>query len=484
MTDTNVIYLNDKQKLFMRTKKKNVCYGGARGGGKSWVVRCKARLMAMRYPGIKIMIIRQSYPELRENHIIPLCADLHCYADKEHRLATYNDSEKCIKLWNGSRIIFRYCENEKDTLRFQGLEVDVMFIDEATHFTESQKDKLSACVRGANGFPHRIYYTCNPGGVGHNWVKRLFIDRNFKAGENPDDYEFIQALVYDNKILMERDPEYVNRLESLTPSLRAAWLDGRWDVFEGQFFEEFRNIPEHYKDRKYTHVIEPFDIPDSWQITRSYDYGYSKPFSCAWWATDHDGIVYRILELYGCSAGSDGTPDPNVGVKWDPKKQFSEIHKIENTHPWLKGKRIFGVADPSIWDGSRGESIQETASQCGVYFSKGDNARIAGWMQMHYRMRFDDDGYPMMYIFKNCKAFIRTVPLLIFSETHPEDLDTNMEDHAADDARYFCMTRPISPRIKQEKKEIADDPLDLLKDGFMGGKRLKKEKTKIFYEED
>lgn len=450
---------NEKQALFLTDTHKYIGFGGARGGGKSWAVRVKAVLLCLNYPGIKVMIIRRTYPELQENHIIPLCEMLHCHAEnRTQRVASYNDSKKHITFPNGSRILFRYCDNEKDAERFQGTEVDVLFVDEATHQSEEKMDKLSACVRGVNGYPKRIYYTCNPGGVGHAWVKRLFVDRQYKPGENPDDYSFIRSLVRDNLALMQADPEYVRKLEALPPKLRKAWLDGDWDIYEGQFFEEFADRPEHYIDRQWTHVIEPFEIPDGWRIYRSFDWGYAKPFSCAWWAVDYDGVVYRILELYGC------TDTPNEGVKWTPERVFAEIHRIENEHRWLRGKTIQGVADPAIWDAETGESIADVAARYRVYFDKGDHARLPGWMQVHYRLYFDDNGYPMMYVFKNCKAFIRTMPLLQYDEHRVEDLDTDGEDHVADEVRYFLMTRPIKPRKAPLPEAKQADPLKMFLD--------------------
>ena len=450
---------NEKQALFLTDTHKYIGFGGARGGGKSWAVRVKAVLLCLNYPGIKVMIIRRTYPELQENHIIPLCEMLHCHAeDRTQRVASYNDSKKHITFPNGSRILFRYCDNEKDAERFQGTEVDVLFVDEATHQSEEKMDKLSACVRGVNGYPKRIYYTCNPGGVGHAWVKRLFVDRQYKPGENPDDYSFIRSLVRDNLALMQADPEYVRKLEALPPKLRKAWLDGDWDIYEGQFFEEFADRPEHYIDRQWTHVIEPFEIPDGWRIYRSFDWGYAKPFSCAWWAVDYDGVVYRILELYGC------TDTPNEGVKWTPERVFAEIHRIETEHRWLRWKTIQGVADPAIWDAETGESIADVAARYRVYFDKGDHARLPGWMQVHYRLYFDDNGYPMMYVFKNCKAFIRTMPLLQYDEHRVEDLDTDGEDHVADEVRYFLMTRPIKPRKAPLPEAKQADPLKMFLD--------------------
>ena len=439
-----------KQTLFLKDKHRHIAYGGARGGGKSWAVRTKSKLLAFRYPGIKILIVRKTYKELQNNHIEQLTAELAGFAK-------YNRSDKMFRFPNGSTISFGYCANEGDLGQYQGAEYDVVFIDEAGQLQESWIRKLNLCVRGTNGFPKRTYYTLNPGGPGHAYFKRVFVDRNFNPDEDPNDYFFIQAKVEDNKALMDTQPDYLRELENLPPTLRAAWKDGRWDVYEGQFFEDFRDDPEHYQDRRWTHVIEPFEIPDGWTICRSYDFGYGKPFSCAWWAVDYDGTIYRIMELYGC------TRTPNEGVKWTPDKQFEEIHKTEMQHPWLKGKTIIGVADPAIWDASRGESVADTAARYGVFFTPGDNERIAGWMQCHYRLQFDEDGYPRMYVFNTCRAFIRTIPTLIYDEHRAEDLDTKMEDHVADEWRYFCMSRPIKPIRAVKEQRILFDPLDMMK---------------------
>ena len=267
---------------------------------------------------------------------------------------------------------------------------------------------------------------------------------------------FIPAKVYDNQVLMQRDPGYLKRLEALPPAKRRAHLEGDWNVYEGQVFAEWRDDPAHYADGKWTHVIEPFTPDPGWTICRSYDFGYGKPFSCAWWAVDYDGVIYRILELYGC------TDEPNTGIKWSPDEQFARIAQMEREHPWLAGKQIRGVADPSIWDASRGESVAQTAARYRVYFTPGDNKRIPGWMQCHYRLQFDENGYPRMYVFSTCKAFIRTIPLLVYDAHKPEDLDTSMEDHCADEWRYFCMSRPIKPMIAAPAKPQWIDPLNMM----------------------
>ncbi len=438
----------DTQRHFLEDRHRFIAFGGARGGGKSWAVRTKAVLLALRYPGIKIMIVRKTYPELRANHITPL-------KQMVNGVAQFKETAKEFVFGNGSVIKLGYCRNIKDLDRYQGTEVDVLFLDEATQLTEEQFDRFKACVRGVNDYPKRVYLTCNPGGVGHAFVKRLFIDRVYKPGENPDDYVFYKSLVTDNAALMESDPDYIKRLEALPTKLRKAWLEGDWNIFDGQFFEEFRDDPAHYKDRRFTHVIEPFEIPSGWNIVRSFDFGFAKPFSCDWWAIDYDGRAYLILQLYGC------TGTPNEGLKWHPDKIFEEIHRLETTHRWLRGRNISGVADPSIWDVSRGESIADIADRHFVYFTKGDNKRLPGWMQVHYRLDFDENGMPMMYFFNTCKDAVRTLPLLRFSTTNPEDLDTTDEDHFADSCRYFCMSRPIKPTAALPSAVYEDDPLEL-----------------------
>ena len=445
---------NRKQLRFLQAKAKHVAFGGARGGGKSWAIRAKAILLANRWPGIKILIVRRTLVELRNNHIEPLKALL-------RGIARYNQQERKFTFSNGSTITFEFYDSDKDEMKYQGVEYDVIFIDEATQFQEYWLKIIAACCRGVNGFPKRIYYTCNPGGPSHYYIKRLFVDRQFREDENPEDYVFIQSLVTDNKALMAANPEYISFLKNLPPKLRKGWLLGDWNIFEGMFFEEFRDNPDGYKTKQWTHVIDPIRVRNHWPIYRSFDWGFKKCFSTGYWTVDDDGIAYRIAEFYGVEY-SGGEPVANTGLKWPPEKVFSEIQKYELEHPLLAGRQIQGVADPAIWDAEMGISIADTAAKYGIFFQPGDNKRIPGWMQMHYRLMFDENGYAMMYVFNTCKNFIRTIPTLEYDKHKAEDLDTDGEDHIADETRYFCMARPITPRMPPEeiRPEWGSDPLN------------------------
>ncbi len=441
---------NPRQREFFLSTAAHTAYGGARGGGKSWAMRRKLVMLAMRYPRLRLLLLRRTLAELRENHLLPLLSELRGYAE-------FKKEERTFLFPNGSRLTLGFCDCDSDMLQYQGAEYDVIGFEEATNFKEEWMVFISTSLRTTKkDFRPRIYYTCNPGGVGHAYIKRLFIDRAFREGEEPGDYCFIPANVFDNQVLMEADPAYVKRLEALPEHKRRAHLLGDWNVYEGQVFEEFIDAPAHYADRLFTHVIDPFVPPASWQRYRSFDFGYAKPFSVAWWVKDGDGRLYRILELYGCVPR-----EANVGVRWSPEKIFEEIARVEREHPFLAGHRVSGVADPAIWDASRGEAIAETAEKYGVYFERGDNRRIAGWMQLHNRLQFDTEGRPMLYVFRTCRDFVRTLPILQYSRTAPEDVDSDGEDHIADETRYLCMLVPMRAEwVRPQRNVTVLDPLD------------------------
>lgn len=473
MTSSNVIwYPQPRQVEFLSRWEDEALYGGAAGGGKSDALVIEATRQ-VHIPHYKGLILRKTYPQLTE-----LIEKSLKYYTSAFPNARYNASEHTWRFPSGAKIVFGSMQHTKDKLNYQGKAYDFIAFDELTHFTYEEYIYLSSRNR-PNGPGTRCYIraTANPGGIGHGWVKDRFITAAPAMTTIWEDVEvempngekekrrrsriFVPSSVFDNQALLNNDPGYITRLASLPEAERKALLYGDWNSYSGQFFMEWRDNPEHYKDRKWTHVIEPFDIPDYWPIYRSYDYGYAKPFSCGWWAVDREGIIYRIAELYGC------TGEPNVGLKWNTHEQFSKIREIEDTHPYLAGKQIQGVADPAIFNAQTGESIGETAAKAPyhIYFDKGDNTRIPGWMQCHYRLQFDENGKPRMYVFKTCKNFIRTIPTLCYSATHYEDLDTEMEDHIADEWRYMCMTRPVKAIVREERlRALGDDPLNMIKD--------------------
>ena len=271
---------NARQKDFFASRARFTAYGGARGGGKSWALRRKVVLMCLRYGGLKALLVRRSLPELRANHLYRLLSEL-------GDAVSYSERDKCVIFQNGSRLFLGYCSSERDTLRYQGQEYDVIAIDEATQLSEYQFSIFKACLRGASDMPRRMYLTCNPGGIGHGWVKRLFIDRDYRAGERAEDYAFIPATVFDNASLTAADPEYVSRLESLPPRLRDAWLYGKWDVFEGQFFSEFD--PD-------VHICSPEKIPSDLSYFAALDYGFDM-LAALLLGVDTEGHLYVIEEF-------------------------------------------------------------------------------------------------------------------------------------------------------------------------------------------
>ena len=327
---------------------------------------------------------------------------------------------------------------------------------------------------GAQNVEVYIRATANPGGVGHGWVKERFITaaqpmqtiwEQFKV-RFPDGHEetrwksriFVPSSVFDNKILLANNPDYLTSLASMPEQERKALLYGDWDTFAGQVFTEWRNDSDHYTDRINTHVISPFKVPQDWAIWCGLDWGYSRPFSVGWYAVDRDRRLYRIREYYGC------TGTPNTGVKMEPSEVAREIRRIEAEDPNLKDRRINRVGDPAIWGSDGTESIGALMERQRVYFERGDHARIDGKMQVHHRLAFDEEGIPMLYVFNTCKHFIRTVPNLVYDEKNVEDINTEGEDHIYDELRYVCMKNPIAPRRNKPPALVVYDPLDLGQD--------------------
>lgn len=456
-----------KQQEMMSRPEYEALYGGAAGGGKSdYLVAEALRQVNNRfYRGI---IFRREYPQLVD--LIDRSRELYKAA---YPRARYNESGHVWKFPSGAKIYFAAMQYEQDRLKYQGRHFDFIGFDELTHFTEKQYTYLFSRARPSGpGTEVYVRATANPGGIGHGWVKSRFVsittpgtrvvtdvvihDPKGKEIKLSKDRIFIPSSVFDNPALLENDPGYLASLAIMPEAERNALLYGDWDSFEGQVFTEWKNDPENYETRQWTHVIEPFKIPSGWEIVRGYDFGYAKPFSVGWYAIDYTGTIYRIREYYGCVEGS-----PNIGTQMETTEQAQMIRQIEETDVNLKGRKITGIADPSIFDRSRGKSVADMMAKNGVYWSGGDNHRIAGKMQYHYRLAFDENGIPKFYVFNTCKNFIRTIPNLVYDEKNVEDIDTTQEDHIYDECRYVFMQHPI-PMRRSVKKEIPlEDPLDL-----------------------
>ena len=427
---------SERQREFFLSRARHTAYGGARGGGKSWAMRRKFILLALRYPGLNLLLLRRTLPELRENHLIPMQRELYGFA-------VYNSAERVFRFPNGSRIKLGYCDTMQDVYQYQGQEYAVIGLEEATHFTEEQMRFLTTCNRTTRkDFSPRMYYTCNPGNVGHAWVKRLFIDRLYAESENPNDYLFIPARIYDNKVLLEADPNYIRQLEALPEELRRAHLDGDWDVHAGQYFREFS------RDR---HVIEPFEIPSWWRRFRSMDWGYNDPCCVLWHAVDGENRVYTYRELY--------VRETRAGEVASMVLELSRGESISYT-----------VASPDMWQkrgavlsgagGFEGETLAELFTSSGLSLTPADNSRVPGWNRVRDFLAVAPDGRPNWLCFSDCRNLIRQLPALQFDQHNREDA-ADGDDHAPEALRYALMSRPHAGKQPIIRKAKAYDPLSL-----------------------
>ena len=408
---------SEKQKEFFRSTHRYTAYGGARGGGKSWALRRKLVLLALCYPGIRILLVRRTLSELKENHLFVLLSEL-------DGVVTYKESLKTFVFPGGSILTLGYCDAERDVLRYQGQEYDIIALDEATQLTELQFSTFKACLRGANPFPKRMYLTCNPGGVGHSWVKRLFIDRVYNQNEDPNDYHFIPARVYDNVSLMQKDPNYVNALKSLPSALKSAWLDGDWNVFEGKFFPEFS---------KEIHTVKPYFIPRAYKRFVALDYGFDM-LAVLWIAANPNGdlTVYRELAISGLTLS----------------KAAHAV--VENS---FDEDISYVVASPDLWN------RRQDSGASGVYVMscvesmppiiKADDRRIPGWRALREVLSYTDEKKPRLQIFSTCQELTRCLESLLYDKMRPEDASSTPHaiTHLPEALRYGVMSHVPSGTI-------------------------------------
>ena len=422
---------NPKQVKFLTSRNRYIAYGGARGGGKSWVLRVKAVGGALNYKEIKILIVRRTYPDLQNSLIEPMVKML------PQGFATYNSTMHTIYFKNGSTIKFGHYDTKEAALEYQGSEYDWIFIDEATQFTEEQFRTLGACLRGVNRIPKRMYLTCNPGGVGHMWVKRLFIDRDYKPGERAQDYRFIPATVDDNTELLKHSPDYIQMLDLLPEDIRRAHRYGDWDALAGQYFGEFRTE---------THVFSPRIIPKEWARYRVFDYGLDM-FACLWIAVDFDGRCWVYREAQ----------QKDLVVSDAAELMRSLTPENENIQ--------FTIAPPDMWSRTKdsGKSLAELWTENGIGIVKASNNRVQGWLALKELLKIKD-GNPMFMVSGDCTALIRNLPALQHDEKNPSDCATEPHEitHICDAARYFAITRTLSPEMV--RPVVYDDDFDTEED--------------------
>jgi hypothetical protein len=452
----------NKQAMFHASTADEILFGGAAGGGKTTAIVMDALFRCLKYPGTNATIVRRNYRELEDTDI------REAKARYPTSVAKYNVSRHEFSLVNGSIIQFRHCEHEDDKYEFQGAEIQFLYFDELTSFTESIYDYICSRKRAkiALGVAPTVRSASNPGNIGHSWVKKRFVDIGpYTSIQSINVYsevlnqtrkvrsQYIPALAMENPHITS---DYIFELERKPAPLRRALLNGDWDAFEGKVFMEFVNDKDHYVDRIKTHVIDPFFIPLSWPRYMSFDFGYSKPFSVGWWAMDPAGRAYRYREWYGCEQKR-----ADVGIMITPRQIAEGI--LEREKEEIRDNiHIDRIADPSIFDKSRGDSVADQMRpdhlQKGVVFRPADNSRIPGKLQLHERLRFDNSGRPMLYLFRNCKDWIRTVPNMSYSSKNVEDVDDSGEDHVYDETRYFLMARPIGAKVKDPPQSYAFDP--------------------------
>jgi len=393
-------------------------YGGAKGGGKSRILRwALIRLLinwaVQGHKRIRVALFCEDYPALKDRHLTKIKTEFPRY------LGELSDSQTeglafVLKLKHGGGIIA--LRNLDDPSKYASSEFAAAAIDELTKNKREVFDQLRSIIRWPGITHNPIISATNPGEIGHEWVKKLWIDREFSS-EDPDPSQvfFVKSLPTDNPYNTQ---EYIEELKRLPEKLRKAYLEGNWDVFAGQYFSEWD---------KEQHVIQPFLIPEHWKRFRSYDHGHAKPASCGWYTLDEDGRVYKYREFY------------QAGLNVD--QIASEIKKLSEGEIY-----DYSVADPSIFanigyvDKYGGQTIAETFSRYGIQFIPASNRRIDGWNLTHQYLYWDNKMRPKIQFFSTCYNTIRTYPVLIHDEHKPEDLDTNGDDHCQDSDRYMLMS--------------------------------------------
>ena len=435
--------ITEKQELFINSEAFETLFGGAAGGGKSYGQLVDALIYALTYEKSKQIIFRRTFPDL-ERSIIRTSLEMY-----PKQIASYNSSKHTWTFQNGSIIDFGYIDNENDVYQYQSAEYDCIRFDELTHFTEYMYVYMISRCRGANDYPKRIKSSTNPGGVGHIWVKERFIDigpaseiHNCKTetGETHTRL-FIPSFVTDNKFLMDKDPDYVKRLDALPEKERKALKEGNWDIFDGQYFKDF--------DRA-VHVIKPFMIPTEWDKYRTLDYGLDMT-ACYWIAIDPQGYEYCYRELY--------EPDLIISEASAKILEMNGEDKIKFTY-----------APPDMWNrrNDTGKSAAEIFRENGIPLTKSSNSRIPGWYAVQEHLKIEEikdeqTGETIkrskLRFFNTCRNILRTLPMIQRDEKNPNDCAKQPHEitHGPDAIRGFCIERTKATRIMTEEELMYEE---------------------------
>jgi len=421
---------------FLAAPEKEVLYGGAAGGGKSYAMLVDL----LRYANNRnhrALLLRRTLAELTE--LIDQSKKLYFHAFPK---AKFKESTKTWEFPSGATALFSYVDKDDDVYRYQGQSFTWIGIDELGHYPSPYVwNYLRSRLRTADEtIETYMRATANPGGVGGWWIKKMFIDpeppntsfwatdidtektlvygRNHPSSGKPlFQRKFIPARLTDNPYLMKTG-EYEAMLYSLPEVERKRLLEGDWDVAEGAAFTEFNRS---------VHVVQPFEVPEGWAKIRAGDYGYSSPSCILWGAIDWDGNLWIYRELY---------------IKGHTGEALATlIREMERTD----GQMSLSVLDKSCWNRTGlGPSIAETMIRSGVRWIPSDSNRLSGKIEVHRRLAMNEYGEPRLRIFSTCTNLVRTLPTLPLSKTNSEDVDTKADDHAYDALRYMCMTRQIS----------------------------------------
>lgn len=424
-----------KQALIACDEYENVFYGGSKGAGKSHLVRAKEIIRRFKYADTNGVIIRKTYDELRSNHIQKF------FKEYPEARKWYNKSEKTIYYPNGSTTSFKYLRRADDVYNFQGLEFDDISLDEATQHDGMVIKTLASSLRTTNkNIKPSFFSTGNPGGAGHAEVKRLFIDRNFNPDEDPDKYHFVAAKVYDNKAIMDNDPEYVKRLQALPERLKRAYLEGDWNIFAGLAFDELDSI----------HIVKPFKLPDNTRFLAGYDYGYAHPFAWVLMAITPDKQIYIVDYL--------------SKQKKRPDEQAKMI--IDKLDHW-DIEHIYMHAGTDIWSNREGrstiyEQLRETlGKRTTILKAKTDRKASVSEIRKLIAYRSTTRKKPQMQFFENTLPVYDQTRGMQFGNRDPEDVlkvnadeDGNGGDDVFDALRYVCMARLYPNSMKDSIMKV------------------------------